>query len=168
MQDLGTYERRGDHVDVCFERIYPRAPERVWQALTDPERLADWMGASRVEPRVGGAFETMLDGPYPSTGTVSVWDPPNALEFTWSNGHSPDATIRYELTPHAAGTRVVFTHSHMPHASIMLMLPGWHTYFVRLERLLGDDEPPAWEKRWRQMQTIYSQHYGLTGLQLDP
>lgn len=168
MRDLGTYERHGDHVDVRFERVYPRAPERVWQALTDPARLADWMGVSRVEPYVGGAFETMLDGPYPSTGTVRVWDPPRALEFSWSNGHSPDSTIRYELAPEASGTRVTFTHRHMPHASIMLMLPGWHTFFAKLESLLDDGPPPEWETRWRQMQSVYSEHYGLTGLQLDP
>ena len=59
MRDLGTYQRHGDHIDVRFERHYPRPPEKVWRALTDPERLADWMGVSHVEPHVGGRFETV-------------------------------------------------------------------------------------------------------------
>ena len=49
MRDLGTYERNGDHIDVRFERHYPRPPETVWKALTDPARLADWMGRSPQE-----------------------------------------------------------------------------------------------------------------------
>lgn len=167
--DLGTYERHGDHIDVRFERIYPRPAETVWKALTDPARLADWMGVSKVEPIVGGRFETMLDGPHPSTGTVSVWDPPRTLEFSWSNTHAPDSTIRYELTPHDGGTRVVFTHRHMPYATSAMMLPGWHMFLARLGKLVEDEQPPeTWQKLWRQMQTVYIEHYGLKGLQLDP
>ena len=168
MRDLGTYERQGDHIDVRFERHYPRPPEKVWRALTDPERLADWMGASRVEPRVGGRYETMLDGQRPMHGEVLVWDPPKTLELHWSNGHAPDSTIRYELTPEATGTKLVFTHRHMPFATCALMLPGWHTYFSRLAQALEDDTLPEMSPLWRQMQTVYIEHYGLAGLQRDP
>ncbi|WP_423066437.1 SRPBCC family protein [Devosia sp. CN2-171] len=168
MRDLGTYERHGDHIDVRFERHYPRPPEKVWRALTDPERLADWMGLSHVEPHVGGRFETMLDGIKPMRGEVLVWDPPKALELHWSNEHAPDSTVRYELTPEADGTRLIFTHRHMPHATCALMLPGWHVFFARLGQALEDEEPPDWVTRWRQMQTVYIEHYGLGHLQLDP
>ncbi len=168
MRDLGTYERNGDHIDVRFERHYPRPPEKVWRALTDPERLADWMGASRVEPHVGGKFETMLDGLRPMKGRVLVWDPPKALELQWSNGHAPDSTVRYELTPEGDGTRLIFIHRHMPYATSALMLPGWHVYFDRLAPVLADEAPPDLDTRWRQMQTVYVEHYRLEGLQLDP
>ncbi len=168
MRDLGTYERNGDHIDVRFERHYPRPPEKVWRALTDPERLADWMGASRVEPYVGGKFETMLDGLRPMKGRVLVWDPPKALELQWSNGHAPDSTVRYELAPEGDGTRVILTHRHMPYATSALMLPGWHAYFDRLAQVLAGEAPPDLDTRWRQMQTVYVEHYRLEGLQLDP
>ncbi len=168
MRDLGTYERQGDHVDVRFERHYPRPPEKVWRALTDPERLADWMGASRVEPYVGGIFETMLDGIRPMKGRVLVWDPPRTLELQWSNGHAPDSTVRYELTSEGDGTRVILIHRHMPYATSALMLPGWHTYLDRLAQALAGEVPPDLDTRWRQMQAVYVEHYRLQGLQLDP
>ena len=57
---LGIFERRGEDLDLRFERIYPRPPETVWSALTGPKRLRDWMGASRVEPRVGGRIDLMI------------------------------------------------------------------------------------------------------------
>lgn len=58
---LGTFEPRGDHIDVRFERHYPRPVETVWRAITDPARLADWMGVSQVEPHVGGRIVLMAD-----------------------------------------------------------------------------------------------------------
>ncbi|MBI4923893.1 MAG: SRPBCC family protein [Devosia nanyangense] len=162
---LGTFERRDDHIDVHFERHYPRPPETVWSALTEPARLADWMGVSHIEPRAGGRIDLMLDGPHPSTGRVVVWDPPHVLEFTWSNTHAPDSTIRYELARDGAGTRLVFTHQRMPYVHSALMLPGWHHLLARLESLLEGAGSPG--PGWRAMQAIYVDHYQLSGVTLD-
>jgi uncharacterized protein YndB with AHSA1/START domain len=41
MEELGAFKRRDDHLDVRFERYYPRSIDRVWSALTDPRRLED-------------------------------------------------------------------------------------------------------------------------------
>jgi len=166
-QALGTFEARGDHIDVRFERHYPRPVATVWSALTDPARLADWMGVSRVEPHVGGRFEMMVDGPHPMTGRVVVWDPPSVLELTWSNTHAPDSVVRYELTPEAGGTRLVFTHRGMPYASSALMLPGWHDFLARLgDRLEGISSRDGPD--FRKMQSAYIDHYKLKGVRLDP
>lgn len=168
MQDLGTYTRHGDHVDVRFERRYPRPVETVWKALTEPERLADWMGVSHVEPRLGGRYETMLDGIKPMHGRITVWDPPRTLELHWANDHAPDSTVRYELTPEKDGTRLIFTHRHLPFATSALMLPGWHVYFERLGTALSAATPPDMLARWRETQVAYIEHYGLGDLQRDP
>jgi uncharacterized protein YndB with AHSA1/START domain len=165
-EELGAFSRRDDHIDVRFERRYPRSVETVWSALTDPARLSDWMGVSQIEPRVGGRIEMMLDGPHPATGRVLVWDPPKVLEFTWSNTHAPDSVIRYELTPEGADTRLVFTHQRMPYANSALMLPGWHCFLARLGSALDTTVPPG-AKSYRQMQAIYVDHYKLSGVTLD-
>jgi uncharacterized protein YndB with AHSA1/START domain len=47
MEELGVFERRGDTADLRFERRYPRPIGTVWAALTDPVRLADWVGPAR-------------------------------------------------------------------------------------------------------------------------
>jgi uncharacterized protein YndB with AHSA1/START domain len=164
---LGTFEPRGDHIDVRFERYYPRPVETVWRAITDPARLADWMGVSQVEPRVGGRIVLMADGPHPMTGHILTWDPPKVLEFSWSNTHAPDSVVRYELAPAAGGTRLRFTHRGMPYENSALMLPGWHNYFARLgERLAG--VPPDDARSFRTMQSTYIEHYRLSGVRLDP
>jgi uncharacterized protein YndB with AHSA1/START domain len=164
---LGTFERRGDHIDVRFERRYPRPVETVWSALTEPERLADWMGASHVEPFEGGRFEMMLDGPHPMTGHVRIWDPPNVLELGWSNTHAPDSIVRYELQRDGDGTLLVLTHWGMPYRNSALMLPGWHDFLARLGSLL-DGAVPRDEPSFRTMQAAYIDHYRLTGVALEP
>jgi uncharacterized protein YndB with AHSA1/START domain len=166
-QTLGSFVPRGEHVDVRFERHYPRPVETVWSALTDPARLADWMGASKVEPFVGGRFETMLGGPHASTGRVTEWEPPRVLEFTWSNTHAPDSVVRYELSPMDGGTRLSFSHRGMPYANSALMLPGWHDFFDRLREALGGS-PQADQMNFRRMQVTYIDAYDLKGVRLDP
>jgi uncharacterized protein YndB with AHSA1/START domain len=164
---LGVFKRRDDHIDVRFERQYPRPVETVWSALTDPARLADWMGISHIEPRVGGRFDLMIEGGHPMTGRVLVWEPPQILEFTWSNTHAPDSVVRYELAPEGDGTLLIFTHKGMPYENSALMLPGWHAYFARLGSLLDGAVPPRAKPGWREMQAIYVDHYKLHGVRLD-
>lgn len=165
-EDLGTFARRDQHLEVRFERHYPRSVETVWRALTDPERLADWMGVSEIEPFVGGRMAMMLDGPHPMTGEVRVWAPPRVFEFSWSNTHAPDSVVRYELAPQADGTRLVFTHQGMPYAYSALMLPGWHNFFDRLGNALAGVAPDG--KSWRELQETYVAHFDLRDVTLEP
>ena len=167
MEALGTFTRRGKDIDVRFVRHYPRPVETVWSALTDPARLADWMGKSIFEPRLGGRVELCVDNPRPMTGSVLVWDPPKVLELAWSNEDAPNSRIRYELTPEGSGTRLIFTHINMPYASSALMLPGWHFFFARLGSLLDGARTPESERSWRELQGVYVGHYGLDGAPLD-
>jgi hypothetical protein len=44
MDDLGTFHSGDEGTTLRYERIYPRPIATVWAALTQPERLADWIG----------------------------------------------------------------------------------------------------------------------------
>lgn len=166
-EPLGAIERHDDHIDVRFERFYPRSVEKVWSALTDPKRLEDWMGVANVEPHVGGRYDMMLDGPHPMTGRIRIWEPPHILEVAWSNADSPDSIVRYELAREGDGARLSFTHRHMPYMSSALMLPGWHNFLRRLGDALDGPPPPPWGPNWREMQKIYVDHYKLEGVRLN-
>jgi len=155
--DLGTYTRRADgKLDIRFERTYPRPVGTVWAALTEPERLADWMGKSSVEPRVGGKFLTIQDSAAPLTGEVRVWEPPKVLEFSWSNKDAPDSVVRYELTPDGkTGTRMVFTQKGVLPGRSALMMPGWQWLFDRLANVLEGKAGTLSGKNWSQWQQVY-------------
>jgi uncharacterized protein YndB with AHSA1/START domain len=165
---LGTFERNGDHLDVRFERHYRRPIESVWRALTEPVRLADWFGRSYVEPFVDGRYETMLDGIKPMRGRVRVWEPPTLLEYDFRNDHAPDSVARWELSPAEDGTRVIFTHRHMPYANSNLMLPGWHVFLEHLGVSLEGSPPGPFDPEWRKLQDVYASRYGLEDLTREP
>jgi uncharacterized protein YndB with AHSA1/START domain len=166
-QALGTFEQHGEDLDLRFERLYPRPVETVWSALTEPERLKDWMGASLVEPRAGGRIDLMIGGVQPMTGRILIWDPPRTLEFSWSNADTPNSVVRYELIREGASTRMIFTHKGVPYARSGLMLPGWHTFFALLGSLLDGALTPHAPRSWREMQRVYVDHYQLRGVLLD-
>jgi uncharacterized protein YndB with AHSA1/START domain len=168
MESLGEITRVGERVDVRFERHYPRPVETVWSALTEPARLADWMGAAHVEPRQGGRIEIMTDGPFPMKGEVRIWDPPHVLEFSWSNAHAQDSVVRYELQRAGTGTKMLFTHQGIPYGSSALFSPGWHSYFAALGALLDENAARPEPDAFRKMQAVYVDRYGLKGVALNP
>jgi uncharacterized protein YndB with AHSA1/START domain len=58
--------------DFIISREYDAPREHVWQAWTDPLRLARWWGPAiftntvcEVDLRVGGRYRIMMSGPYP-------------------------------------------------------------------------------------------------------
>jgi hypothetical protein len=66
-----------------------------------------------IEGRVGGRiYETMADGNIEVWGTVTLWEPPDALEFTWHPGRDPSTaqrvSIRFEAV--SGGTRIFLEH----------------------------------------------------------
>lgn len=169
MDDLGTYDRRGDDAGLRYERYYPRPIETVWAALTEPARLEDWLGKALVEPYVGGRYELFIERPRPMTGRIVTWEPPRLLEYSWDTGDAPASRVRCELTPVDDGTRLVFRHDGVGFTWIALVLPGWHAHLERLDSLLSRGSAQDFGMpRWRELQAIYLAHYKLEGVMLDP
>lgn len=84
-----------------------------WWPLTQFHTGPDPVGCA-IEPRVGGrVFERAADGRETPWGTVTAYDPPDRLAFTWIVGLSADQAqqIDVRFTPEGGGTRVALTHS---------------------------------------------------------
>lgn len=106
-----------------MERIFAAEPERVFQAWTDPEKLAQWWGPEsmtiprcEMDVREGGAWLTVMrnkeGGERTVSGVYRIIDPPRRLVLTWAwhydgvrNGHETEITV--ELEPVEGGTRLV-------------------------------------------------------------
>ena len=168
MDEFGTFERRGDRIDLRFERLYSRPIETVWGALTDPSRLTGWIGPAIVEPWVGGRYELFIDRPRPMTGRIVMWEPHTLLQFTWDTGDAPASLVRCELTRDGDGTKLAFMHKEIGFEWIALVLPGWHSLLERLDGLLVDQILPNSMQRWQELQTMYLERYELAGVMVDP
>jgi uncharacterized protein YndB with AHSA1/START domain len=105
-----------DH-EVTSEIVLESGPEAVWDALTDPERLSDWLGGEvEMDPRPGGDL-TVRDthggtgGDDCRTGFVEEADPGRRLSFWWSRGDEEATRVELELEELAEGTVVRVTES---------------------------------------------------------
>jgi uncharacterized protein YndB with AHSA1/START domain len=135
---------------VCTVEIAaPR--ERVFELFTVPERLVEWWpDAATFEARAGGHVHLEFDGRGEVSGTVTRFDPPSALGFTWVRGVAPDVVtqVDVELTELAdGGTRVVLTHAGweaVPEDQVAewreLHDAGWR-HFLGLLRDLAEGRP---------------------------
>src|SRR5687767_4775955 len=88
---------------IRYERFMAHPPERVWDALTDPADLRQWMAADEVvlEGRVGGRFE--IHGIVHGEGRVLAWRPLQLLQhdfhFHTQGAPKEGGVVTYELRP---------------------------------------------------------------------
>lgn len=98
-----------------------RSPERVFQALTDPDEIPRHFPLERAESegRVGGRFllyGRLGDAPFTDHGTIVAWEAGRVFAYRyWSSNHdrprAPESEllIRYELEPDDDGTLLTVT-----------------------------------------------------------
>jgi uncharacterized protein YndB with AHSA1/START domain len=100
---------------VVEEREFSQPPERVWDALTDPEKMSRWLlPAPDFAPEPGRRFHLHGPGGERIGGEVREADAPHRLVYTWDGGNT-DATpthVTWTLTPtERGGTHVRIEHT---------------------------------------------------------
>lgn len=84
-----------------------------WWPLSDHSVFGERVESCGVEPRVGGViWESSVDGERNVWGTVSAWDPPRRLAFSWHPGRDASTAQEVEIRffPDGDGTRVDLEH----------------------------------------------------------
>ena len=107
--------RQSVHVDCPVEdafRLFTEEFAEWW-----PRESCSVAGGESVdcaiEPRAGGkVFERSRSGEEHDWGSVTIWDPPGRLEFTWHPGARRDTsqTVTVDFCQEEDGTRVTVTH----------------------------------------------------------
>jgi uncharacterized protein YndB with AHSA1/START domain len=141
---------------IRIERSFSHPVERVWAALTEPQRLVDWwcgmVEVLEVELVNGGRFVVRWlpeladdidarspDEPLVTEDTVLQVDPPRLFEHTLDG--SPESIVRWELRPDGDGCRLFLTHTVAPAkaAEAQSFLEGWGMCLGFMERALDGD-----------------------------
>ena len=106
--------RQSVHVDCPVEdafRLFTEDFPEWWPLATNAAgEESDTCG---IEPWVGGRlFERTRSGEDIELGTVTAWDPPNLLEFTWNPASARDnaQSVSIEFSVEADGPRVTLIH----------------------------------------------------------
>ena len=104
---VGSTERDGSPARVLVAtRTYPAPAADVWDALTDPDRIAGWFLPVSGDLRLGGRYQ--LEGN--AGGTVETCDPPHSLALTWE--YAGDVSwVDVTLTPEGDGTLLELRHT---------------------------------------------------------
>ena len=119
----------GEKWTLILVRELRHAPEKVWQALTDPVHLREW-----------APFEA--DGNLGTGGTVNLtWmGTQQTLETKVMQASAPKmleyADMRWELEPLGSGTRLTLWHT-IDRRFIAWGAAGWHICLDVLDRLLA-------------------------------
>jgi uncharacterized protein YndB with AHSA1/START domain len=93
---------------MTLRRHYDADVADVWQACTDPERLARWLTPVSGDLRPGGRFQ--LQGN--AGGEILQCEPPRRLAVTWeAPGDQPVTRVAAELTAAGDGTDFELRHS---------------------------------------------------------
>lgn len=104
--------------DLTLETDLPHPPSAVWQALTDPAALSEWlMPVHGFAPVVGRSFQLRAK-PMPGwdgviEGKVLEADEPRRLAYSWKGSRMRSTTtVRWTLTalPDGSGTRLRLDH----------------------------------------------------------
>lgn len=159
-RDLGEVTRHGDTVTIVFRRRYARPLEKVWAALTVPERLTDWFAEASVDRMaVGGTIQLYFTGAdYRSIARITAYDPPRTIAWTWSDPDGSKASnVRFDLEPDGDGCRLTLTHSDLPVNEARGVAPGWHAHLMAIEDA-ADGVFTSWDKlitREKQVNPLY-------------
>ncbi len=132
--------------DLVIKWHFPHSPEKVWECITNPELISQWLMKNDFKPVVGHQFQ-FHSKPLPKMG----WDgivycevleviPNQKLVYTWKGGPRPgiiglDTLLTWTLSPDGESTRLVLEHSGFKGLKNMLssifMESGWKKHITR-------------------------------------
>ncbi|HEX4723300.1 MAG TPA: SRPBCC family protein [Pseudonocardiaceae bacterium] len=97
-----------DAVRVVIRRELDAPIDDVWDACTDPERIARWFLPVTGELKVGGRYQLRGN----AGGEILRCDPPVLVRVTWEFGDLPPSEVEVRLTP-AGDERTLFVLEHV-------------------------------------------------------
>src|SRR5579864_3719370 len=121
---------------LTLVRELRHAPEKVWQAITDPAHLREWapFDADRSLDTAGTSVKlTTVGAPTPHVTETKVTraDAPKLLQYNWGG-----QDIRWELDAFGSGTRLTLWHNIDRHF-ISMGAAGWHICLDVLDHFLS-------------------------------
>lgn len=139
---------------IRLTRTIRAAPEKVFRAWTEPERMKKWSAPEGYEVtevssdlRVGGRFEIRMENEegaaHTAVGEYREVDPPRRLVYTWDwaeeGAEMGDTLVTVEFRETDEGhTEVVMVHDLLPSKEAAKdHEQGWASCLNRLEAIFG-------------------------------
>ncbi len=167
-----------DEQTVKLERLLPGSIETVWAYLTESEKRAKWLAAGEMETSVGRKVELLFnhanlspvnDDEAPTTdcgdgtlhhGTITAYDAPHTLAYTWAENTGGNSEVMFQLTTEGDMVRLTITHQRLANMEeITGVSAGWDTHVGILEAHLAGQIPQPFWGIFNKTKAAYEQQY---------
>lgn len=146
---------------MVFQRRYEVSPERVWQAITDPNGGFWRPDRMHIDPRVGGEVAIDFgdcDGEDGwAVAQITAYEPPRLFAYR-ARPDSPET--RWSLRPDGHHTSLTFRPAEPP---LLVIVTGWHATLDNLTRALAG-QPLLSNAEFAAREEVVAQRYrGMLG-----
>jgi uncharacterized protein YndB with AHSA1/START domain/biotin operon repressor len=146
----GLKQRLENPMEKVFEIYIKTTPERLWEAITDPDLRSKYNFGARVDSawKPGASYQMSAgDGAIPlGEGEILEADPPRRLVHTmtalWSDEVKSEGASRvtWEIEPVADSCRLTVTHDQLREGANEELYGGWPMILSGLKTLLETGE----------------------------
>ena len=154
---LGSLRSADGKGVVRIEDRFDTDIDDLWSALTDPRRLARWIGEVEGDLRLGGEFRArFFASGWEGTGRVEACEPPQRLLLLTKDPDEPDEhVIEATLTADGDQTILVIEERGMPLDQLAAYGAGVQVHVEDLAAHLAGRERSDADARWNELLPAY-------------
>ena len=157
---LGTLRSQAGKGVVTVQDRFDTGIDDLWAAITDPARLARWLGEVEGDLRVGGEFRAhfSLASGWEGTGRVEACEPPRRLLVrTVDQRKSDEQFIEAMLTADGAQTILVWEERGMPTRLLAPYGAGIQAQVEDLGAYIAGRKSTDFGTRWSELHPGYEE-----------
>lgn len=158
VRTLGTLHAVDGKGIVRLEDRFDTDMVDLWSALTDPGRLARWLGEVEGDLRQGGEFRAhYFASGWEGTCRVDVCEPPQRLVLRTASEGEPEGVIEATLTADGDHTILVIEDRGVPLAQMAAYGAGDQVHVEDLAAYLAGHERCDARARWQELHPAYQE-----------
>jgi len=158
VRTLGTLRAADGTGIVRLEDRFDTDVDDLWSALTDPRRLARWLGEVEGDLRQGGEFRARyFASGWEGTCRVEVCEPPRRLLILTTSPDEPDGVVEATLTADGDHTVLVIEDRGLPLEQIAAYGAGDQVHVEDLAAYLAGREHCDARARWQELHPAYQE-----------
>lgn len=166
----GRREERDGHTYVVLTRTFRAPVADVWAAVTEPERLARWLGTWSGDPESGEVeFRMLFEGEQPPERfRIDACEPPRHLRITTSmekdDGGTESWRLQLDLAEVDGTTTLTFAQDVPDPAMAENVGPGWDYYLDRMVAAESGEDPAGveWDDYYPGLSAHYREAFGTS------
>lgn len=135
--DLGVLTKGEGFTEARLTRVFDHPQDKVWAALTQPERIVEWLAPGEIASAVGGAARlNFVDSGIVIDSRVTAYEAPRLVEYSWSGPGEPLRPLRWETAAEGEGARLTLTLRVPDGEDVARSCAGWEAHLEMLAAAL--------------------------------